>query len=90
MKTDSSDDPQLKLTANLVEKADKDLLIFNLRLAHFRLMFICQLPLEGEKTAPVYVKFKVESQEERDKAYEDRKARRESKPGAAGADTDPE
>lgn len=59
-------DQQIKTRAKLKDSAHGEILVFTIRLALFRLICIVNIPPEGETEAPVYVKFKLAEENEKE------------------------
>jgi len=55
-------DPQVVVMGTLKESNSSDVITFSVRLALFEIVCIVTVPEQGTKTAPVYVKFKVNKQ----------------------------
>lgn len=54
-----TNDPQVTVTGRLKDTANGEMIVFHLNLMFFQLVFLVNIPGEGEVEAPVYVKFKV-------------------------------
>jgi len=55
-----TNDPQLTVEGQLKAGEHTDLIVFTIPLAFFEIVCIVNIPPEGETTAPVYCKFKVQ------------------------------
>lgn len=54
-----TNDPQLKVTGQFRSGPNSDVITFSISLALFEIVCIVTVPPEGERTAPVYIKFKT-------------------------------
>ncbi len=54
-----TNDPQVTVTGTLKEGSTCDYIVFTVQLGLFELTCIANVPLEGQTTAPVYVKHKI-------------------------------
>lgn len=54
-----TNDPQTVATGTIKEGPNGDLLVIPIRLGFFELVVLANIPAEGEKSAPAYVKWKI-------------------------------